>query len=106
MIQTARMFLFATALALMSVAPRARAADAERIPMPDAAAQQKAMKTIDAVYREEAAAARTAEQKQALARKWLKAGEDTKDDPAARFVLIAKAKDVACEAGDVATALA
>lgn len=111
--RTARIVFLAAAIAAGAALDGARSSSsadavapvAERAPMPDAAAQQKAMKTVDEVYREEAAAARTPELKQALARKWLKAGTDTSDDPAARFVLLAKAKDLACEAGDVATAL-
>jgi hypothetical protein len=79
---------------------------AERLPVPDAAALQQAGKLIDQVYREPIAAAKTVEQKRALGQQFLRKAVETTSDPAGKFVLMTRARDVAADAGDADTCLA
>jgi hypothetical protein len=84
-------------LAALSVA----AQEAEKkLPVPNAEAQAEATKLIREVYGEEYASAKSAEQKKTLAKKFIQKASETKDDAAARFVLLKIAKDVATQASD------
>lgn len=78
----------------------------DRQPIPDAAAQQQATKLVEQVYREPIAAARSPEQKKALGQQFLRKGIETTTDPAGKYVLLTRARDVAADAGDVDTCLA
>lgn len=77
-----------------------------KAPVPDAAAQEAALKVVGAVYGKERDKAKTAAQKRALAKKLLQDGIDTKGDPSSRFVLLRMARDLAIEAGDGLTGFA
>jgi hypothetical protein len=75
----------------------------ERMPVPDAAAQAKAEKTIKDIYKAEYAKKKLADQID-LAEKLLKQSDDTGDDPAARFVLLREARELAAKAGETGLA--
>jgi len=76
-------------------------------PPPDAAAQKTALNLVDEIYKDDIAKAVTSAQHAELARKMLQTGIDTNDnDPAGKYVLLTKAKDLAAQANDLATALA
>jgi len=83
------------------VAPRDR-----QLPVPDLEHLATARALAAEIYQEEYHRARTAPQRQALARKLL--GEATKsvDDPPSQYVLLEIAMKIAAEAGDRPTALA
>ena len=92
--------------ALLLAAPLLRADDA-RTPVPDAAALAKAEKDIKDVFKDDfAAAKKRADAAAELAGKLLKQAQDTKDNPAARYVLFREARDMAVSAGDGAQAVA
>ncbi len=76
-----------------------------RLAVPGAEAQLRAGKLLDEVYKDELLKARTADQKTAMSRKIFKAATDTKDDPAGRYALLLRARDLSAEAGDVKGAL-
>jgi formylglycine-generating enzyme required for sulfatase activity/tRNA A-37 threonylcarbamoyl transferase component Bud32 len=78
----------------------AEAPAAVRRPVPDAAAQKTALAVIKQIFEADYAAAKTAEGKTTLARKLLAQADKTTDDPAARFVLLAEARDLAAETAD------
>jgi hypothetical protein len=67
-------------------------------PAPDADAQTEAAKLIKKVYGDEWVAAKTAAQKQALAKKLLQTAKETDKDNAARFVLLRSSRDIATQA--------
>ena len=72
-----------------------------RSPVPEASAQAAAIKVAKAVYGDEYAAAKTAVEKQELAKKLLfRAGEIQNDLPG-RYVLARLSRDIAIQAGDV-----
>jgi hypothetical protein len=73
-------------------------------PPPPDAAQKQAEALIRSLFKAEYAK-RSASDLSALARKLLEQGAETKDDPAARFVLYREARDLAAQAGDIETAL-
>jgi len=76
----------------------------KKLAAPDAAAQATAEKLIKNLFKDDFARKKPAEQL-ALAAKLLDQAKETKDDPAARFVLLCEARDLAVQAGDVAQAL-
>ncbi len=78
---------------------------AKRTPVPDAAKQAAADKLIRDLFKKDFLAARKPVEKQALAAKLIQQAEETKDDPAARFMLLREARELAAQAGDVAVAL-
>ena len=67
--------------------------------------EKEATKLVDSVYKDELAAAKSPEQKRALAQKLFKAADETRNDPAGRYVLLLRARDLAIDSGNVATAL-
>src|SRR5690348_17247449 len=79
---------------------------AQKAPVPTPAEQKNVAKLVDGIYNDEVAKARTPEQRLALARLWLKSAAETRDDPAGRYVLLTRARDLASELGDAGTALA
>jgi hypothetical protein len=96
-------------------APAARPAPAEplavaptdvtkRLPVPEAAKQKEAEKTIKDLYKDQYAKKSPADRK-ALAALLLKEAPRTKDDPAALWVLCREAQDLATQACDVPTAI-
>lgn len=82
----------------------ASAQDAKKAAPPDGDSIKQAEKLVKEVFQQDYAAT-AAQNRVLLARKLLQQGIDTKDDPAARFVLFREARDVAAAAGDVETAL-
>ena len=77
---------------------------AGRRAVPDSAARQAVLRTIAGVYRSDYEQAKTSQQKQALAKKLLKVGIGTTDDPTGQYVLFRIAKDIAIAQGDWPTA--
>jgi hypothetical protein len=76
----------------------------DRPPEPDARAKTTAEVLIRDIYKVDYARRSPADQ-QALAAKLIQQAAETKDDPAAQFVLLREARDLAAQAGDPATAL-
>jgi hypothetical protein len=93
------MRLLALFLPMFAIAAADQAEKSERLPIPDAAAQAKAEKTIKDVFKAEYTKKKIADQLD-LAGKLIKQAEDTGDDPAARFVLLREARELAAKAGD------
>ncbi|MGD0094825.1 MAG: formylglycine-generating enzyme family protein [Planctomycetota bacterium] len=94
----------AALLILVSLGTAAEAEDA-RQPVPDAAKQKEAEKLIKEVFKAEYAQTKPGD-KAVLARKLSQQGDETKDDPAARYVAWKEASTLAVQGGDMDTALA
>ena len=77
-----------------------------RVPVPDAAAQKESQKLVDQIYRENIAGAKTPELKKQLAQTFLKAGIETTNDLAGKYVLLIRARDLAADIGDADMTLA
>ena len=77
---------------------------AKKSPVPAEAAQAEATKLIKEVYGDEYSKAKTPTEKQALAKKLLAKGNESKDDPVSQFVLLRLARDIATQATDGQTA--
>jgi hypothetical protein len=75
-----------------------------RAAVPDDAALTKASKAVSDIYAAEHDAARTAAQKVTLAKKLLEQAAATRKDPAAYYVLLKSARDLANQAGDATLA--
>jgi hypothetical protein len=84
--------------------PIAASSKDNRTPVPDAASQEKAEKLIKELFQDEYAK-KAPRDKLTLADKLLEQANETKDDLAARFVLMREARDLAVEAGDPIEAL-
>ncbi len=80
-------------------APKDEPAKDERSPVPGAASQEKAEKLIKELFKDEYAR-KSPREKLSLAAKFLEQARETKDDIAARFVLMREALDLASQAGD------
>ena len=87
-----------TATSLWAQAP------AKTAPVPEEAAQAEAMKLLKELYGGELAAAKTVDQKTALAKKLLEKAAGTQDDLPGKYVLLKAAKGVAMQAIDAETA--
>jgi hypothetical protein len=74
-----------------------------RQPIPRSAARQEALELIRDVYRDEIAAAKSAAQKQVLARKLCEQGIATAQAGAEKYVLLKVARDLAAQSGDFRT---
>jgi hypothetical protein len=83
----------------------ATAVSADRLPVPTAAAQAAALKSVKDVFRADFANNTPAGRK-ALARKLLQQAGENKEDPAARYVLLRESRDIAANLGDAETVLA
>jgi hypothetical protein len=88
---------------LWAIAAAAWAQD--RKPLPEAAAQKRALGLLHDVYGKEYEAAETSKEKTELAKKLLDQAAKTEADPASHFVLLRVAKDVAVLAADAETAM-
>ncbi len=75
------------------------------LPIPDEAAQAKAVAVIREIYEKDYRTAKTPADQTALAKKMIDQAGQTAE-PVGRFVLLRVARDVASEAGDAETALA
>jgi hypothetical protein len=96
--------LGATLTAAQAAAAPGTDTGAGKIPVPDQASQEKAEKTIKEVFKDEYTHRKPADLL-ALAAKLVQQAEESKDDPAARFVLLREARDLAARAGDAEEAL-
>ena len=96
--------LLACALMLLLLVPVLAEEPAKKLPAPDPAAQAAAEKLIKNLFKDDYAKKKPADQL-ALSAKLLDQAKETKDDAAARFVLLREARDLAVQAGDVAQAL-
>jgi hypothetical protein len=76
----------------------------KKLPMPDAEAQTKAEKLIKDLFKDDYAKKNSSDLL-ALATKLLEQARETKDDPAAKFVLYREARDLAARAGEPGQAL-
>ncbi len=76
---------------------------ANRKPIPDPAAIADAQKLADQVYKDELTAAKTPDQKKQLAIKFRQLA--LASEPAAKYALLARAREIAADAGDADTAL-
>ena len=113
-----RIALGAIALVLIGATPRKDSSKAAPAPLivipapttrpvvsqPDAEAQAKALKLVKEAFGD-AYQAKAPAERRSLARKLLQQGIETADNPAARFVLLRDARDIAASAGDVTTAV-
>ncbi len=94
----------AVALVAWSAALPAGEAEPPKAAVPDAAAQEQALKLVAEIYRETWDAAKTSPERTALAARMIAEAEKPASDQAGRFVLLRVARDIAAEAGDAATA--
>ncbi len=95
-------------IATVAIAHLAFAADepaALIVPVPDAAAQERATRTIKNLFKDEIDAAKSPAAKIELAKNMLQRGIDTQDDPAGQYVLLRMARDGAVAQADPALAL-
>jgi hypothetical protein len=76
----------------------------EKVPVPDAAAQQAALKTVKEVFADDYKKPKP-EEKAALAATLLKQGIESKDEPATQYVLLQEAAGLAVQVGDAETAI-
>jgi hypothetical protein len=90
------------ALLLLSVVPGSP--QEKKLQPPDAAGEKKAERDIRDVFKDEYSK-KTPPDRVALTKLLLDQGIQTKDDPAARYVLLREAKEVASAAGDLKSAL-
>ena len=77
----------------------------KRLPLPDAAALKKADALVLDIFKEDIDKAKDAESRTKLAGVLLQQAKEIKDDPAARYVLLRYATEVAAAAGDAPLAL-
>jgi hypothetical protein len=90
---------FAVIFALATIWSRTAAED-RTYGVPDDEVVAKAQALVKKTYAQEYAAARTHVQRAALASRLLKEAAQTRDNPAARYVLLCEARDLASKAGD------
>jgi formylglycine-generating enzyme required for sulfatase activity len=76
----------------------------KKLPVPEGPRIDEALRVAREAYQEEYAQAQTPVARRVLANKILQKGQETKDDPVARFVLLRLARDVALKAEDNALA--
>jgi hypothetical protein len=79
-------------------------AQGDKLPPPTAAEQAEAEKLIKDVFKDDYAKRAPAD-RLLLARKMLQQGQETKDDPKSRFVLLREARELAMLAGDLPVAM-
>lgn len=96
-----RAWTFTTA----AVAPGPKAAPEKRTPAPDAAVMKETEKRVREVYKSDYADKGAAERR-AFARKLLQQGVETRDDMAAKYVLLRESREISLQAGDPEGALA
>lgn len=84
--------------------PKPKPVLVKKQPVPPAAAQGETLKAIKELFMADYARTKPAE-RLALAAKLMQKALATTDDPTSRYVLLSEARDLAAQAGDVATAL-
>ena len=104
MISTHNHFSLAVVLILASASSLFGKDAPRKNPVPAESAQAEASKLFKEVYGHEYSTAKTAAEKQALAKKLLSKANESKDDPASQFVLLRLARDIATQAADGQTA--
>lgn len=77
-----------------------------KLPPPDEIEQTAARREMESLFADDFANARTPEARLALAEKLLAAGADTRNNAAARYVLLREARNLAAEAGETSVAYA
>jgi hypothetical protein len=93
-------FLISIAFIAANSAARDGAEGANRLPVPDAAAQATAEKTIRQIFKDGYAKTKPADQAE-LGAALFDLAEKTKDDPTARYALLRQAIDMAARGGDI-----
>ena len=93
-------FFCVAATALAHAAPLPPPEDDGRASVPDAAAQEEAMKIVNEVFAAEFEAAKTADERSVLADKLLRQADES-TDPINRFVLLQVARDISALGADV-----
>lgn len=96
--------VFASGLSLIAYTPALLAQEAKR-PVPSDAELQQAMTLAREVYGEEYKAAKTSDQKRALAEKLIQKAAESKADLPSHFTLLKLARDVAATGGEADLAL-
>src|SRR5689334_562099 len=91
-------------LMLMSLALLAIASQEVKDPVPPEAALTQTEKTVREIFKDDYLKRSPAGQ-QALARKLIQQGIETKEDPTARYVLFREGAELATRAGDLTTLL-
>src|SRR5262245_20557864 len=80
--------------------------ESKKAPVPAPPAQAKVEKLIEEIYGQDIAKAKKdPAARSQLAQTFLQEARDSRDDPAARYVLLREARDLASAAGDSAVAL-
>jgi hypothetical protein len=92
------------ALAALHLKPR-QPADPARIPAPSEEEQTETKRKLREIYRDELAAARTEEARQALARKLVADAERIKGESQTQYVLLLAARDLAAKSGELTVAM-
>jgi hypothetical protein len=95
-----RAFLFTALTFIFSIGSARAQSSAAKRPVPDEAAQKRATDLAKDVYGEEVAKAKTTKEKSELAAKLIAKAGDNGGDPAAQYVLLRVARDIATQAKD------
>ena len=77
-------------------------AEPDRLPVPAAAAREAALQVIKQIFADDYTAAKNPDAKAELIKKLLAQVESTNDDPAAKYVLLCEARDLAADLADTA----
>jgi hypothetical protein len=93
-------YLCVVMLLMLIAVPAVGAGQSEKATVPDAAVLKVAKKLVDEVYGRELAAAKTIEQKQVLAEKFLQLAATNGKDRSSQFVLLQLSRDFASQAAD------
>ncbi|MBM3994291.1 MAG: WD40 repeat domain-containing protein [Planctomycetes bacterium] len=103
----AKVTLFSIGIAIVAIAStHLPAQPAQRTPVPDAAAQGRAMKLLLDIFAAELDDATTRDKKLRLASTLFQQGKEIKDDQAVRYVCFREARDLAAKANETTLALA
>jgi hypothetical protein len=81
------------------------AGNQDKLPVPDGARLKEAEKLVREVFQDDYAK-RASTDRITFARKLVRQGQESKEDPATQFVLFSEAREIASQAGDVDAALA
>src|SRR5437879_3417936 len=96
-----RALTLSLALGALIAPPLPGADDAARAPVPDSGALIRAEKLIKDIFKDDyTAAKKRPDAALDLAAKMLKQAQETKDDPAAKYVLLRESRELAAGAGD------
>jgi hypothetical protein len=81
-------------------APPVAAGSVDRAPVPESSAQAQAEALVRELFQDDLDRAKTAEAKKALSEKLFEVARETNDDPAACYVVLTMARDLAVAVGD------